>query len=32
VGAALGEPSGNEPKTLRMAVALGHWWTLDVEA
>ena len=22
---------GNEPKTLRMAVALGHWWTLDVE-
>lgn len=22
---------GNEPKTLRMAVALGHWGTLDVE-
>jgi hypothetical protein len=22
---------GNEPKTLRMAVALGHWLTLDVE-
>lgn len=22
---------GNEPKTLRMAIALGHWWTLDVE-
>ena len=25
-------PSRNEPKTLRMAVALGHWWiSLDVE-
>jgi hypothetical protein len=23
---------GNEPKTLRTAVALGHWWTLDVES
>jgi hypothetical protein len=22
---------GNEPKTLRMAVAIGHWMTLDVE-
>ena len=22
---------GNEPKTLRMAVALGHWMSLDVE-
>jgi hypothetical protein len=22
---------GNEPKTLRMAVAIGHWMTLDIE-
>jgi hypothetical protein len=31
VRAALGRPPGNEPKTLRMAVALGHGLSLDVE-